>query len=380
MAYNKWQKSTDKNDNLNALMIIDKVPQEGLVRLLIPLLQSPYLEVVRSALLVAGRIGHVQTLNFVFQSLDKPELQDQALQALSLYGKKVFPPVEKMLSNKNIPFTRRKSLILFLGLLSSGEGKQVLLRNLYVPDIKMRKEIFAAVLNSQIMWIARSRKKILYKGIQQDVLWWHQLGRGIQACQLVPLPALGDSFAFLRHSFNEMRQDIRELILEQLVLLKPNSLIKRATDILRGTPSQKFISASGILQDLLPAKLYKLIAPVLLAPITETDEEKISMDLAQTTRFFESLILSPAFPVNRWIVASALYGLQKIEKKDFSMVLEKAFSCASPVVLEAALELLKHSKWDKKKQEDYLMAQLKKVPKNLILADYINHRRKNDYL
>ena len=373
-------KSPHKEDNLKALMIIDKVPQEGLVRLVTPLLQKNDLEVVRSALLVAGKIGHVQTLNFVFQSLDNPDLQEEALQALSLYGKKAFPPLEKMLSNPNVPLTRRKILIQFLGLLSSGEGKQVLLRNLYVPDIKMRREIFNAVLHSKITWVARSRKKILLKGIKQDVIWWHKLKKNMSVCQSAPVPALGDSFAFLRHSFKEMCQDIRGLILDQLILLKPNDLVRGAVQILRGSSSQKFVSASGILQDLLPSKLYREIRPILLAPLLEEETEKISVDVEQAENFFKQIILTPDIPVDRWMIAAALYGLQKGNETDLNAVLNKVFSCSSSVVLEAALYLLSHSKWDEKQQEEYLEMQLKKVPKNLVLDDYINHRRKNDYL
>ena len=373
--------STRLKENLAALSIINKVPQKGLVRLVVPLLQSPYKEVVRAALLTAGRIGHTQTLSFVFQSLDSPELQEEALQALMMYGKTAFPPLEKMLFNPNVPLTRRHSLILFLGLLPSGEGKQVLLRSLYLPDLKARKEVFKAILASKIIWVSRARKRVLRSGILQDVNSWHLLNKYIAACQQVPVPALGDSFAFLRRAFEEMRQDLREVILDQLVLLKPNTLVQKAIDILRGAPSQRFISAAGILQDLLPSRLYASIASVLLSPVVASDEEKgTSMDAGEARRFLEELIVAPSFPSNRWITAAALYGLQKVGNEDTQKVLEPALHCTSPVVLEAALELLEHLMPDKKAQEEYLKAQFHKVPKNLNLETYLTQRRKNDYL
>ncbi len=373
--------SPKKEDNLSALMIIDKVPQKGLVRLVLPLLKSPYSEVVRSALLVAGRIGHVQTLSFVFQQLDNPEFQEEALQALLMYGKIVFPPLEKMLSNQKVPLSRRKNLISFLGLLPSGEGKQVLLRNLYLPDIKMRKEIFKAVLNSKITWISKSRKKLLTDGIKKDVKWWESLQKARHICRYIPTPALGDSFSFLRRSFEEMQQDLRELILDQLLLLKSNSLVRKSIAILQDSPSQKFISSVSILQDLLPAKVYHLVRPVLLSPLAETEEEKeVSLDTTQAKYFLEQLILAPDFPVDRWMIASALYGLQKIGDDHSKIVLDKAFLSSSEVVLEAAVELLEHLESNKKQQENYLNAQIHKIPKNLILEDYLNKRRENDYL
>ena len=368
--------SSCKQDNLNALRIIDKVPQEGLMRLLIPLFQNSDIEVVRSALLVAGHIGHVQTLNFVFQALDKPELQEEALQALSMYGKKVFPPLEKMLSNPNVPLVRRKMLILFLELISSGEGKQVLLRNLYLPDIKMRKEVFKAISNSKITWVSRARKKVLIQGINQDVAWWHQLQQFVLKCQQSPTPLLGDTFSSLKRSFVEMQQDLRELILMQLLLLKSNTLVKKTISILNGKPTQRFISAAGILQDLFSPKLYQKICPILLAPLAIDDDKPQLMDIEQATTFLEKLIVDPDIPVDRWILANALYGLQKVGDKRTLFVLEKAFLIPEPIVLEAALDLLTHLEKDKKEQEKYLESQINKVPKNFILEDYLNRRRK----
>ena len=373
--------SRNKVDNLCALNIIDQVPQEGLVRLILPLLKSPHVEVVRSALLVAGHIGHAQTLSIIFQSLDNPALQEEALQALFLYEKKAFPPLEKMIQSSNVPFSRRKMLVLFLGLLPSGEGKQILLRNLYLPDQKMRKEILSEILNSKITWISRKRKKILKKGLAQDVKWWHLLNRQFQMCQRVPLPVLGDSFSFLRNAFFEMQQDLRELILDQLFLLKPTPLLQKTLNILKEKPSSKFVSAVSILQDLLPRKVYQLVYPVLLSPASEVKEKGVSpMDVEQAKHFLEQLVLNPSFPVNRWIVASALYGLQKVGDMRNQTVLEKAFLWPSPVVLEAGIELLGTFEPDKKKQSSYLSRQIHKMPKNIILEDYLNNRRKNDYL
>ncbi len=377
----KMVSSSSLTENLQALSIIDKIHQKGLVGLILPLLQSPHLEVVRAALLTAGRIGHTQTLSFVFQNLDHPELQEEALKALMLYGKTAFPPLEKMLSNSNVPLTRRRSLILFLGILPSGEGKQILLRNLYLSDLKMRKEIFKAILSSKIVWVSHSRKKILRSGLFQDICWWQLLNRYILLCQQVPVPALGDSFSFLRRAFEEMCQDLRELILDQVVLLKPNILVQKAIDILRGTPSQRFISATGILQDLLPSKLYNQIAPVLLSPLVSPEEEKENpMDVVEAKHFLEQLIVAPSFPTNRWVTAAALYGLQKVGDDQSQMVVSQALQSSSPVVLEAALDLLSHLVPDKKKQEEYLQIQLHKVPKNLNLETYLTQRRKNDYL
>ena len=152
-------------------------------------------------------------------------------------------------------------------------------------------------------------------------------------------------------------------------------------DIFKEKPSQKFVSAASILQDLLPRSVYRAVHPILLSPLLETEEEGIlPMDVERAKHFLEQLVVNPPFPVNRWIVANALYGLQKVGDAHSLFVLEKAFLWPSPVVLEAGLEFLNHLEPDKKKRSAYLSRQIHKMPKNMILEDYLNNRRKNDYL
>ena len=256
------------------------------------------------------------------------------------------------------------------------EGKQVLLRNLYLSDIKMRKEVFKAVSNSKIIWVSRMRKKILTQGIIQDVAWWHQLHQFVLKCQQSPTPLLGDTFSSLKRSFIEMGQDLRELILMQLILLQPNTLVRKTISILQDKPSQRYISAAGILQDLFSQKLYQKVQPVLLAPLITKEEKPQLMDVEEARTFLEQLIVNPSIPTDRWIMTNALDGLQKVGNEHTLFVLDKAFSNPSPLVLEAALNLLTHLKRGKKDQEKYLGKQLHKVPKNFVLEDYLNHRRK----
>ena len=152
-----------------------------------------------------------------------------------------------------------------------------------------------------------------------------------------------------------MQQDLRELILNQLILLKPNTLVQKSVKILQGNPSQRFISAASILQDLLPSRLYRLVHPVLLAPLAEFEENKeVFLDISQAKYFLEQLILNPDFPVDRWMIAAALYGLQKIGDDHSKIVLEKAFLSPSSVVMEAALDLLEHLEPNKKQQERFV--------------------------
>ena len=77
---------------------------------------------------------HPQLLPPVFEALDDVRTQEYALIAIDRYGKRAFPPLEKMLHNPDVPRVRQKVLILFLNSLNSGEGKQIHIRALNVQD------------------------------------------------------------------------------------------------------------------------------------------------------------------------------------------------------------------------------------------------------
>lgn len=366
----KMAQSANKNKNLKALDIIDYIPQTGLVRLILPLLKSSDVDVMRHALLTAGRIGHVQALSFVLSALDVPAYQEAAISALKMYGVRAFPPIEKMLASPYVPLDRRKKLILFLMMQNSGQGKQVLLRNINIAEQKLRKDILKAILDSDIILISRRRKKALKQNILHDVDRWHWLQNNIQKCRQAPDARLADSFAFLTRSFEDSLQDTRLVILYQLMLLYPDSVIERAIKILLSKQVRLYETALSLLQDLLPHSLWQKLLPVLM---NQTEDENQSLNVSQAISFLSQLVGHSAFSVDRWVQSCALYGLKQIGNVDLLPVLKTAFHTPWPIVWEAALDDLDAWVQDSAQKKDFLNSVMLQTP-NLAFNFYLKQQ------
>lgn len=365
--------STRKEDIFQALDIIDQVPQTGLIRLVLPLLKHADKEVVCRALLTAGVIGHTQSLSFVLSALDEVDLQESALLALKNYGKLALPPIEKMIGNVHVPLARRKKLVLFLAQLSSGEGKQILLRSLNVADQKLRKDILKALWDSKIVWVRNQRQKILLPTLKRDIQRWYWLWENVQKCGQSPDPVLADSFGFLIRSFKDSLNDLRLILLYQLLLLYPNDLVLYAIQMILKKQISAQMNGVELLQDLIPHKLYVSLRPILMAPIEEQEKNgTISLGKTQAYHFLKKLILNPDFELDRWAVAAALYGLKHVGSFDDLAVLKKAFASSFPVVWEAGLDALRY--WgDKPRQKAFLKTFVEENP-HLSFTHFLKHQ------
>ncbi len=372
----RLSQSSKKEEIFQALDIIEQVPQTGLIRLVLPLLQHKDKTVVQRALLTAGAIGHTQSLSFVLSALDEADLQESALVALKNYGKLALPPIEKMIGNVYVPLSRRKKLVLFLAGLSSGEGKQILLRCLNTSDQKLRKDILKALLDSKIIWVRSQRQKILIPSLQRDIQRWKWLWENMQKCAQAPDPALADSFGFLMRSFEESLSDLHLILLYQIVLLYPNDLVLYAVQMILKKQISAQISGVELLQDLIPKKLYVSLRPILMASIEEQEQNgTMALDKKQAYDFLKTLILQPKFELDRWAMASALYGLKQVGNAKDLPLLKKAFATTESVVWEAGLEALKA--WCEKKQQADFLAKILSESPNLAFNHYLKNQEES---
>lgn len=350
-------RSRQKKDNLAALRLMAEAPSPAFVRLVSSLLKSPSTVVVRQALLTAGAMRNPQLLTAVFKALDDPSIQEAALTALHMYGKAAFPPLEKMLTSAQTPVLRRKVLILFLGALPSGEGKQILMRALTIENQKLKKTIVQNILDSGIVWIHRDEKDFLRRCVKRDIERVGWLMHLKEAYMEAPTHETEEAFGFLRRAVQEEIDDTRELILYQLLLLENDPMFVRAVRILLGTAYDLYLPAMGMIQDMLPGRLYQKIKPVLVLPLAREKEKNLAvLSAEQAAVGLSGIILNPPFTVNHWIRATALYALRRLGAVDGLAAAEAALQDTHPVVLEAAVWALVRLQSDKEALHRALLA------------------------
>ena len=325
-------------DNLLALSIIDWAPSIGLMRQLARLLRSTTPIVASKSLLVAAKIDHPECLPLILNSLDDMALRENALVALKSYGVKALPMIERTLNNPETPPIRLKTLILFLSMQPSGEGKQVLLRALQIGNQKLRKTIIQGMIDSGIFWTHPDKYEILFNGIQKDVnriLWLSELM--IKYKQVV-FPQTSEVFSFLIRAIQEDLKETRETILYQLLLLKDNALYIKAVKLLLLKKKENYDLAMSSLQDMLPKKLFNLVKTALV-DTTRDEKALINTDITieSVTKDVLLLLNDPPFVLPDWMKATALYVLRMLECPLALGTVQKYLKSKSPLVLEAAI-------------------------------------------
>lgn len=343
-------------DQLRALTVMQLAPQPAMINLLIPLLNSTHFNVKKESLLAAAQIRNPQTLSFIFESLDDTLLQETALLALKNYGKRAFPPLEKMLYRTDIPDIRKQTLILFLGELGSGEGKQILIRALDIPNQKLRRTVMQTLIDSNIIWVQRAKQRILKKQIGKDVervQFWLTF---LELYGVAPTPETEEAFQYLNQAVWEDIRDTRILILYQLQMLKPHPLFQKAIHILQGTNKKQYLTALGVIQDFLPNRLYQKIKSIALLPMATSDETPIQRHSeGQIVQSIASLLTEPPFDMPPWIQANALYCLRKLGDERAMPAVVKGLKIPSLIVSEAAIYALYRLEPNKHKQNDLLI-------------------------
>ena len=344
----KMVESKNMRDHIIALELMAEYPSVAFTPWVARFLKQSDNEIVRKALLAAGAIKDAALLNGVIRALDEAPLQECALRALHDFGKAAFPPIEKMIMRSETPILRRKQLILFLGALPSGEGKQILLRALAIENQKLKKAVIQNILDSDIVWIHPDKKVILKTGLKKDLdrigLLLHLREKLVNA----PTHESEEAFGFFLRAVQEDIDDTRELILYQLLLLQPGEMFAHAVRILLGDSYELYLPSMGVIQDLLPNRLYQKLKPVLLLPLAQKRKNTLSgLSSEEAVRELATVIIKPPFRFNHWIRATALYALRRLGSAEGISIAESALSDPHPIVLEAAIWTLVRLQPDK---------------------------------
>ena len=358
-ALEQLARSKMPRDNMAALALMAAYPDKRWTVEVERFLKKPNLALVRQGLLAAGALKDPQLLPRIFRAMDDVRLQEYALKAIQMYGKAAFPPIERLITREQTPMTQRKQLILFLGVLNSGEGKQILLRSLNIENQKLRKTIVQNILDSGIIWIQSDKRDILKACLKKDIDRISWLIRVRENLMNAPTHESEEAIGFFLRAIQEDIDDTRELILYQMLLLENNPLFGRAVRVLLGDSYELYLPAMGVIQDLLPNKLYRKIKSVLLLPLAQKHKATLSgLTPEQVVGQLSDVILNPPIILNHWVRATALYALRRLGLASGIRAAEAALNDPHPIVLEAAIWTLVRLQPDK----DALHQQLLTIP------------------
>ena len=131
--------------------------------------------------------------------------------------------------------------------------------------------------------------------------------------------------------------------------LKSNEVFVRAIRILLTDSYELYLPALGVIQDLLPNRLYQKLKSVLILPLSQKRRATLSgMTVEESVKTLSEIIQKPPVHLNHWIHATALYALRRLGSPLGAPIAEAALSDTHPIVLEAAIWTLVRLESDQK--------------------------------
>ena len=249
-------------------------------------------------------------------------------------------------------------MVLFLGAISSGEGKKLLLRALDVPNQELRKTILQLLISEGICWVHPERKRLLRKMIEEDVNKIETFFSFINDLNLPLNHEAEESLIYLKKSFEEEIKNLRELILYQLEVLIQNSIVHSAIRVLLMDRSSEYEIAASVIQDLIPASLFKKIKPILLNNYLETQENKEFLTNSELTIKLADILKTQYVLLSGWSKSLILYVLRKLNSQEGLDIVKESLKEDDVLVLETALWALVRLEKNKKVLHHFLL----KVP------------------
>lgn len=368
--------SHKERDQLWALSLMAEHPQKDWIQSVEQLLNSHSEVVVKSALNVAGKLAAPLLLNRILPLLDEPQWRDDVLDALNQYGKLAFPTIEKMILSDTIPAERQKELILFLGRLPSGEGKQLLLRILFTANRILKSSIIESLSDASIIWIHNDRQFILKKAIFNIADEWFAIRETLVHAENIEHEKLTNVKTLFQEAIKGELEHTRHLLLDLLSLYALQPLAHDALNILKGTDWNAFAGAASCLQDLFPSNIYDKVRLILLYP-TWNDPPK-NLDSLTISTFLNMFILNPPEWASPWLKALALYGWQQMGDSSGLIAVKEGLKSQDWIVLESALHALWKLKKDKAQAEELILNiptryLLKQNLENILEEDHAHH-------
>ena len=339
--------SDKEKDNLIALNIMEQHPQDQWIEPVERLLCSTHTSVVKMAIVTAGKLSAPLLLNRLLPMLDDIRWRDCVLETLHQYGKQAFPAIEKMILSEIVPVSRQKMLILFLGCLPSGEGKQMLLRVFFQANRILRQVIVASLKDAGILWVYKGKKDILTDVISQTVSEWHEIYDMLLQTENLNRVELAKIKNLFVEALTEELQRTRLLLLEQIGLYALDPLAQQAVENLKQSDFNAYAAAVGCLQDILPKKIYQQMRDILLYPTAKqapSNKQKMTEQM-----FLNYFVLMPPVWVSAWMKALALYGWHELDDKAGLEAVQEGLKSSEWIVLESALFALGRLEKNRKK-------------------------------
>lgn len=260
-----------RRDRSEAARLIGGIGRDAPAALLPALIADEDAEVARQAVRASGRLQRDELVSPLVSALGRPDVSDEAADALARFGPRVVPPLARALRDEALPIEARREVPSVLLRIGSTDAARALVGSLIEADGTVRHRIIAS-LNK----FRASRPDVRIDPGVLDLLLAAEIVGHYRSYQLLgPLRApLAADDAVIEALHRTMEQEL-ERIFRLLALRYPHPGLHDAYVGIRSSNRVVRANALEFLENVLKPELRHVLLPVLDAQVTI--EERIRM-------------------------------------------------------------------------------------------------------
>jgi AAA family ATP:ADP antiporter len=297
-----------------------------------PLIADEEVFVARQAIHSAARIASDRLIDPLMRALARPEVADDAAEALARYGNGMVRDAGERMSDESVSPEVRRELPQVLVRIGSPEAEEVLVESLLQKDVTLRHNVIVALNKLQAI---HPRLRI-DPGLVEVVLAAEIAGHYRSYQVLGPLRAqLKEEDAILQALRHAMEQEL-ERIFRLMKLLFPTIALHDAYVGVRSRNPLVRANALEFLENVLKPELRQVLVPLLDSQVSE--DERIAMAdrlVGAPLESSEQAVATLLASEDAWLRSRAAYAVGALRLHGLAPELRKLESNAEPVVKEA---------------------------------------------
>lgn len=318
------------------------------------MLNDSNLDVVRQAIVSAGRSKQSEFIPVLIPFLGKKYLRIKAREALAEFGEEVIAPLAKYLEHESSDWKIKLSIPRVLSLIGSSKSVKVLLKHIDQSDLILRYEIIKA--------LSRLRQKYSNLKIDNQKVKDHIYDESRNYFKVLAMLNYQLSFRKLNGSFDRKDIDLKKVEKAQVLLIKAleerlDNNLERIFRLLglRYVPQDMYNAYLGVLSrksdlqansiefldNILEPRLKRLIIPIVEAGsskrLLSQTQSIINVDLPVKEQCFDFILTGN----DNWLKVCTLYFLTEVKSDRCMDIIARLTNDYDPMVKETADRYIK---------------------------------------
>jgi ATP:ADP antiporter, AAA family len=321
-----------RRDRLEAARLIGAIAEPQLAGLLRPLVADPDVDVARQAVRAAGRCHGHDLVGTLLQTLGRPELTDEAADALAGLGDAAVAPVIEALRDPSVSPLVRRELPSVLLRIATAPAEEALVSSLLESDDTVRHRIIASLNKLRV-----TRPEVTVDRSMVELLLAAEIAGHYRSYQVLgPLRGqLKRDDPVLEALGHAMEQEL-ERIFRLMALLFPHAGLHDAYVGVRSSNATVRANALEFLENVLAPELRRVLVPILDAQVSIDERIRLADRLVgaplENAQQAVSTLLASEDP---WLRACAIHAVGTLQLGALAAQLDLFESADDPLVRDA---------------------------------------------